>query len=459
MFSIKFKLLISFILVFGILIVMYSFYIYHRMRSAAIEQLDARIELFAERFESELDEKIRHHGKLTNEEIIDARKETLEPFQVHLADTTGAIVFSDSIFSVIEVTAGDSLNGKAIPYDLQTNAGDSYRVERIRIKGDRFNGTVCIAAAMTDIEANLQQLRWSFYITIPFAFILAVMAAYGITRVGFRSLMTLIESAGKINENNLDQKVPVSEANDEVRLLGLTFNNMIKRIAAAFQSQKQFIADVSHEFRTPLTIISSELEYARRGISKNKIDESIRIALNEIDHLKQLTNDLLLIAKLDSQRPQVHAITFRLDELTVDSVQKVTLFASEKGITFRLHIEHAIEFFGDKEKMESVIVNLLDNAIKYGKNKSCVDIHLGIRNGSRIFLSITNVGTGIPAEEHTTIFQRFYRSTSSRAEHTGSGLGLAIAKQIVELHSGTITVESISKKKTTFTVEIPFLPT
>lgn len=455
MLSIKTKLLISYTIVFGILIVGYSIYIYHRMQSTALGQLDDRIVLFADRFNSELDEKIRHHGILTENEIRDAQKETLEPFQVRLDNREGTVIYSDSIFSRIRVRAATPLNNKTIRFDIQTDDTNEYRTAWIRIKDARFDGILFIAASMADLDSNLRQLRWSFSVTIPFAFILALVAAYGITRIGFRPLTMMVESAGSITANNLDQQLPVPRANDEVRLMGLTFNSMIGRIATAFKSQKQFIADASHEFRTPLTVIGSELEYARRGVSKKKVNESIRIALGEVDHLKQLTDDLLLIAKLDSHQIQLNKKIFRFDELVVDCVRKITHIASEKGITFRFNIDPGIEILGDEEKLGSVVVNILDNAVKYGRKRSVVEVNLKSINNSNGTLAVTNTGSGIPFDQQGMIFDRFFRGSSSRTDHSGSGLGLAIAKQIVEMHLGTISVVSIPKKKTIFTVSLP----
>jgi signal transduction histidine kinase len=458
MFSIKFKLLISFTLVFGLLIIGYSVFIYHRVRSSALEQLDTRIELFADRFTAELNEGIHNPRKPTAQEIVEARKETREPFLLQLNDTTGSVVFADSLFSLSNGPLHGSADTADAGVEVRSIGSNAYRIIRISLTNEnQVRGSLVIAASMAEIEMNLNKLRWAFFITIPLAFLIAGVAAYGITLIAFRPITTMIESAERITERNLDQQLPIKNNHDEVGRLGATFNSMIKRIGDAFQSQKQFIADASHEFRTPLTIISSELEYARRDLSGRKADESIRIALDEVDHLKKLTGDLLLIAKLDARQVRMNKTMFRFDELVVECVRKVTQTASTKGITFRLHIERETEMMGDEEKMESVIINLLDNAVKYCRKKSVIDVDLNARNGSEARLSVTNSGSGIPAGQETLIFDRFYRVNPSRSEQSGSGLGLSIARQIVEMHHGTISVISTPRKKTTFTITIPLL--
>jgi len=222
-----------------------------------------------------------------------------------------------------------------------------------------------LAAPMLEVDEALERLRLLFMIGIPVALLLASVAAYVITRSGFKPIAAMTETARKISADNLDTRIQVPKAKDEVRMLAETFNGMIDRIHIAFQSQRQFIADASHEFRTPLTVICSELEHMEQRATDEDTKKSIRTSLDEIDRLSRMTDGMLTLSKLDNARDALNVETVRLDEVLVECVRLTKTYAADKGIDLQPYVEEAVEIQGDQDKLKSAILNLLNNAFKY----------------------------------------------------------------------------------------------
>jgi signal transduction histidine kinase len=272
-------------------------------------------------------------------------------------------------------------------------------------------------------------------------------------------MMNMVRTAELISAASLDARLELPTANDEVRQLGKALNDMIERIDKTVKGQRQFIADASHELRTPLTIIRTELESAAKSARTSTIKESLSTSLSELDRLSLMIGDLLLLAKLDAARVKIEITPVRLDELVVECVQAARGLAKTKDVRLKVFIEEAVEIPGDHEKLKSVIFNLIDNAIKYSARKSAVTVSLVLgQTPGMASVVISDHGIGIPATEQSKIFGRFYRGAHPRSNTDGSGLGLAIAQRFVELHRGTITVKSREGKGSTFTVDLPLMP-
>jgi signal transduction histidine kinase len=277
---------------------------------------------------------------------------------------------------------------------------------------------------------------------------------YLIVRRALKPLSTMIENANRISASNLNERLIVPQKRDEVSVLGNAINRMIGRIEAAFTNQKQFIADASHEIRTPLTIIQSELEFATRSPLADSARNSIQIALDELDHLRKLAGDLLLLAKMEISDAALRFNTIRLDELLAECVQKLTRTSVEKNVAVQLRIEQPVELSADEEKLRSALLNCIENAIKYTPANGTVTLALD-SDSHAVRIVIADTGVGISPDDIGNIFKPFYRSDISRATHGGSGLGLSIVQRIIESHHGTISVKSVVNQGSTFTVTLP----
>lgn len=234
-------------------------------------------------------------------------------------------------------------------------------------------------------------------------------------------------------------------------------NKALVPIQKSWEKQSQFVADASHELRTPLSVIQTHLELLFRHPTNTIEQESITIfkSLSEVKRINKLVEDLLTLARSDSDEKQIDPHWFFFDELLRLIIEQFAPIAEMKDILIEDNIEDKLQYFGDKNRLHQLFVILVDNALKYTSAKGRVNISCK-KEGSLLRIVIFDTGVGIPEGDLPFVFDRFYRSDKSRTrEEGGTGLGLSIAKWIVEAHRGHITVESKLVKGTRFTIKLP----
>ncbi|MBC8060356.1 MAG: HAMP domain-containing histidine kinase [Clostridiaceae bacterium] len=234
-------------------------------------------------------------------------------------------------------------------------------------------------------------------------------------------------------------------------------NKSIKPIKETFDRQKQFIADASHELKTPLAVINTNTDalLAYGDDTINNQSKWIHYIKSEVERMTKLTNDLLYLAQVDHSDIKLISTDFDLSETIENVILTMEASIFENNILLDYNIEPNVKSHGNSEQIKQVIMILLDNALKYTDPKGKISLVLKKYNNKAI-MTISNTGKGIPEEYIDKIFHRFYRADKSRSKNNGGyGLGLSIAKAIVEQHYGKISVESTLNENTTFTVEIP----
>lgn len=232
-------------------------------------------------------------------------------------------------------------------------------------------------------------------------------------------------------------------------------NKTIKPIKETFEKQKQFIANASHELKTPLTIIrtNTSLVLSNKSLSVESQSKWLNYINNQIERMSELLDEMLSLAKLDTNRGLDEFVVFDLSKLLNNILLTFEAVIFENKIQLESNIEEDISIKGDKESIKKVVIILLDNAIKYTNKSGKIDVELK-QEKNKIRLKVKNTGEGIKKEDINKIFERFYRVDSSRARETGGyGLGLSIAKSIVESNNGKIYAESNIGKDTTFIIE------
>nr|WP_172255320.1 HAMP domain-containing sensor histidine kinase [Saccharibacillus deserti] len=234
-------------------------------------------------------------------------------------------------------------------------------------------------------------------------------------------------------------------------------NRSIAPVREAFEKQKQFIGDASHELKTPLAVINTNADVllANRDESIRSQEKWLLYIKSETERMAKLTGDLLYLTEMDDSRMRMIRSRFDLSEAVENVMLTMEAVIFEKDLSLDYGIEPDLHLVGSREQIVQVAMILLDNAIKYANPRGSVKLSLQRENGE-ISLAVTNTGEGIPAEHLPRIFDRFYRTDQSRTRSQGGhGLGLAIAKSIVEQHKGRISVKSTVGEKTTFIVQFP----
>jgi two-component system OmpR family sensor kinase len=326
-------------------------------------------------------------------------------------------------------------------------------------------GTIQVAQSLEAVDDSLTAAR---RVLLGGSLSLLLLAAFGgavLARAALRPINAITETAQRITRTqDLDQRIPVGVPNDELGRLTGTINDMLARLQVLFQAQQRLAADVSHELRTPLTTIQGNLDLLRRGaVDDPKMRaEALATIGDETVRMRRLINDLLLLAQADAGL-KLHRVTVELDTLLLEVYRQAQVMA--QGVTVRLGAEDEALVLGDVEQLRQLLLNLVDNALKYTPAGGEVTLTLR-RSGGWVRVLVEDNGIGIAPEDLPHIFDRFYRADRSRARPkvlssenrgaaAGAGLGLAIAQWIAQAHDGRIEVESWLGKGSIFTVWLP----
>jgi len=251
--------------------------------------------------------------------------------------------------------------------------------------------------------------------------------------------------------DDLSRRVPYSSRTDEIGDLARAFNQTLERLDRLFRSQQRFLADVSHELRTPLTSVRGNLDLMRRFGRYD--EESMEVIQDEMERMSRLLGDLLLLARADTGGLPLRHEPVDLDSILIEVYRQVSRI--EKPVTLELTAVDQARIMGDEDRLKQLLLNLVDNGIKYTQPGGTVRLSLSQENGWA-YLVVSDTGIGIPPEDLPHIFDRFYRVDKARSRaQGGSGLGLAIAKWIVQAHGGAMKVESAVGEGTTFRITLP----
>jgi heavy metal sensor kinase len=285
---------------------------------------------------------------------------------------------------------------------------------------------------------------------------LATMAAiaYRIRR-SLQPLQDMSQMAGAISAEDLrEAKLQLSHAPTEVKELAQTFNMMLSRLSDAWEQQRQFVSNISHELRTPLTVVLGYLQSVLRR-SNNLSDyqrEALETAAEEADRTVRLLQDLLDLARADSGYMQYHIELWVLNDLVIEVIEMAEKFS---GRTFQITSVETVTALADRDRLKQVLINLIDNAVKYSTPDDPIQVHLE-QTDQQAVIHIRDYGVGIPLQDQSRIFERFYRVDEARSRSTGGhGLGLAIAKTLVEGMGGSITVRSKPGEGSDFAITLP----
>jgi heavy metal sensor kinase len=269
-----------------------------------------------------------------------------------------------------------------------------------------------------------------------------------------RPVDKMVRKIRNIRSDNLSVRMPVVDTNDEIRMLGRTFNDMLDRLEKSFEAQRQIVQDLSHELKTPITILRGQLEVAlKRPRTPEEYENVLKAGLGEIETIRRIIDDLLMLARLDSRAMTLEMKPVRLDVVIDYLLEDVRALADSKEIQVASDKSGAITIQANEIHLRRLFMNLLDNAVKYTDKGGRVEVRVFEESGNGVVV-IQDNGTGIPAEHLPNIFDRFYRANKGgRAD--GYGLGLGIVKSIVDAHKGRIEVQSAPGQGTTFRVILP----
>jgi heavy metal sensor kinase len=316
--------------------------------------------------------------------------------------------------------------------------------------------TVEVGVSTASIAALLRQLLWFTALGLPVVVLVAVSGGYLLVKRTLAPVERIASKAELITHHNLAERLPVARTGDELERLAISLNRMISRLDDAFQQSKRFAADASHELRTPLTVLRSELEsLAHNPGAASDPYEHLGSLLQPVERLSKTVERLFALSRLDAGEAQSEWVAIDLGELVASTVDQMLLLAADKHIKVTCEAAERVTVTGDRSRLRQIVVNLLDNAIKYTPADGAVHLRVTTTEGCAV-LTVEDSGVGIPTEALPHVFERFYRVDATRSADTGgAGLGLAIVKTICDAHGAAVRVVSALGGGSSFHVTFP----
>lgn len=379
---------------------------------------------------------------------------------IRVFDSSGQITFDNSAAAgnvpVDSRAVESALAGETTSRGVSAGDG-SFRVRTIPIERDsRVSGVLEVGQSQDDVSDTLRTLLLILGVAYPVTLVVASFGGIFLAGRALAPIDRLTRLARRISAEDLGQRLDLRLPDDEVGRLARTFDEMIARLDEAFRRQRQFTADASHELRTPMTVIKGQIEVALQRERDPQAYRRVLHAVNEeVDRMIRLVGSLLTLARADAGQIPITLEPVSLPDVVGAAIEQVQPLASRRGVDLQLSSSRPVTLRADDDLILQLLLNLLDNAIKYTAAGGQVTVGWNA-NGREVELWVRDTGSGIAREHLTRLFERFYRvdKARSRAEG-GSGLGLAISRWIAEAHGGSISVESALGRGSTFTVRLP----
>ena len=307
----------------------------------------------------------------------------------------------------------------------------------------------------------LRRLRGAFVVLIPVALLIAALGGYFLAGRSLAPVARITEAASRIEAENLSERIAVRNGDDELGRLASVLNALLQRLERSFQQQKQLLADTSHELRTPVTIIRSEAEVTlSRERDADEYRHALEVIRSESSHLSDLIEGVLLLSRADAQQGTVQMDRIELAQVIEESVQALQRVAQSRQIALTCAIDAPMPTRGNAELLRRMLLNLLDNSMKFTDAGGCVRLD-SQRQGSNYVVTVTDSGRGIPIEAQDRIFDRFFRADAVRGRDAdrdsanGSGLGLPIARWIARAHGGDLRLVRSTPSGSIFEAVLP----
>jgi heavy metal sensor kinase len=456
--SVRTRLTLWYLFAFGILLVGFSIFAYTAFSKILYERLDHSLanglQSLATEFQNEV---IEVHGN-----IAEGARESLNELQlpgIYTAIFEGerllAFSYPEGHQPLSPAALGIDKRGGIVTQTIDGFGKDGARLASATVTIDKTEIFITVAEPLHDLREQLESVRRIFYLGLPATLLIAGLGGFLLARQNLSPVVNMSQQAKQISATNLQQRLRVSNPKDELGQLAEGFNELLARLEHSFESMREFMADASHEFRTPLAIIRGEADVVlSQDRNDHEYKESLAIIQDEAKRLSRIVDDMLALARADAGQYHLKVQEFYINDLLEEVCRAMQALAIKKQVTLTLLSTDDLPFHGDEDLIRRMILNLLDNAVKYTPADGLVTVKLE-RQTSAICITVADTGVGIPADARSQIFERFYRVDKARSRtEGGSGLGLAIAKWVAEAHHGSIDLHSQPGKGSTFTVRL-----
>ena len=385
------------------------------------------------------------YGELDAEEL-DFYKNGVSVF---LYDTQGCLLAP-------KVTRGIQVDSLLEDQTIKTASSgrERWMIYDVYSEGEDAGFLVRGMISMTEYGQALGNLPILFGSALPLLAVLAALGGFRITRRAFRPVTQMAETARAIGTgSDLSQRIETDGRGDELNQLGDTMNEMLARLQASFEAERQFSSDVSHELRTPIAVIRSQCEFALSGqAGEEEKREAFEAVLKQSERMNSIVSQLLLLSLAENGKFVPEREPVELNVLCETVCEELEAMAAERQVKLAWNTEE-LQITGDETLLIRMVNNLVSNAIRYNRPGGSAEVSLRKR-GKYAVLTVRDTGIGIRREDLGQIFNRFYRADRSRSSE-GTGLGLSMAAWIARVHGGSIRAESVYGEGSVFTAELP----
>lgn len=451
--SIRLRLILWYVVLLALILIGFSVALYTALAQQLHQGLDDRLRAEAGSITAQL----QRNGLELDADQHAALQLPSSEMALRLLDRSGREVFATGELHGVPIDAAaqqTALRDGGATFTLSGGGVTPLKGYVMPLLHERdLRGFIEVAETSEMVDAPLSGLLIILIIAVPTTLILASFGGLFIANRALRPIVAITREAQAISAQQLDRRINLDLPDDEVGRLARTFNAMLARLEGAFRRQRQFTADASHELRTPLTVMKGNI-----GVTLNRPRgaEDYRNTLmqveSEVDRLSRLADDLLLLARADSGGALIQLDDIDLVALTRRVVEDLHPLAKAKALSLNLSTPNTLPLRGDPDRLQRVLYNLIENAIKYTQHGS---IDVCLEAASPVRITVSDSGPGITPEHLEHVFERFYRADPSRTSTNGTGLGLAIAHSIVDAHGGTIQIDSHIGQGTTVAVTLP----
>ena len=309
---------------------------------------------------------------------------------------------------------------------------------------------ICIAADLGEIHQDTAELALGFLVGLPLLMGITVVGGWWIARKALLPIRQIATAAEQITADHLDRRLPVSQCRDEIGRLASVLNEMFDRLDRSFQQAARFSADASHELKTPLTVLRSSMEDLLDSPTLAEGDRPAIAALLEQTHrLSSITESLLLLSRADVGRLQLDLALTDVSQILKACAEDAQIIAASRGISIETDLSERLDAVVDAGRVEQIVMNLVDNAVKYNREGGCVRISGEAVPKGGLSIVVANTGPGIPKKHAPQLFDRFFRSDAVVGV-PGHGLGLSLARELARAHGGDLILTRSDGEWTAF---------
>jgi heavy metal sensor kinase len=445
--SVRSRLTFWYVTVLGGVLTVFSLGVYLLMSRALDARVDADLRALVGIVLNSLT-----HDAAEGQGVADAARSTVTELSgpqqaLAIYDARGTLLASngwDEDFTpALPALATIPVDEAALSIGIERDGDDRLRlaVRRLSIPSAGREYIVLAGEPLDDVEAELASLRWILLASVPIALALTGLGGWFLARKSLAPVVAMAEHADRLGAEDLGGRLPVVNPRDELGRLAETLNRLLARLAAAFAQQQRFMADASHELRTPIatasTAVAVTLQQPHRAEPEYR--DTLAIVGRQTDRLGRIVEDMLTLARVDAGEYPLHPGPLYLNDLVDDVARDARVLGQRSGVRIEVDADVEAPFIGDEHLLKRLVLNLVDNAVRHSPEGGIVRLALERQSG-RYMVTVTDSGSGIPWASQRHIFERFYRGETvwSRQRDSGAGLGLAIAKWIAEAHHGTL---------------------